>query len=362
MTRHKKAILRLNLNSFDKEWMLQYAYTHLRDNWSPAPWKKDLMYFLIDWYSQKETVTATTSGSTGTPKTIELQKKFMEVSARLSIDFFGLQPGSKVLLALPAKYIAAKMLVVRSIAGRFDLYCIEPSGYPFSKFTPPELDFASFTPAQLDALLQTEEGRAFAGGIHNILLGGGPIPQSLEEKIKELQTDVWHSYGMTETMSHIALRKVNGKNATRAFYPLKGVTLEESAGGCLKITAPALGIYGLETNDMVTFDNKGGFTVRGRKDNVINSGGIKLFPEILEQKIEPLIKTPFYVTAKPHERYGEVPVLVIESEPWPEKRTGDLKKAMEGILNRNEIPKETYFIPAFKRTASGKVIRVKPWG
>ncbi len=357
MTTYKKAILRLNFNGFDKDWMLQYAYTHLRDNWSPAPWKKELMYFLIDWFSESETVTAATSGSTGTPKTVKLNKKHMEASAKLSLDFFALKPGNKALLCLPVKYIAAKMLVVRGIMGKLDLYCIEPSGNPVSRYTPPKLDFASFTPAQFAVLLQSEVGKAFAESINTVLLGGGPLPASLEEKIRSLKTAVWHSYGMTETMSHIALRKVNGNNASPLFTPLPGVSLSQTEDGCLEITAPELGVFNLKTNDIVQLDNHGAFTVLGRKDHVINSGGIKLFPETLEQKIEKFIHRPFYITSKTHNLYGEAVVLVIESEPWPEDKIATLRESMSKTLQRHELPKEVMFRPHFSRTGSGKVIR-----
>ncbi len=354
----QKKILRLNFESFDKKWMLDYAYTHLRDNWSPAPWKKELMYFLIDWYSETETIDATTSGSTGKPKTIKLYKKFMENSAKATLEFFSLNKGKRLLLALPVKYIAAKMMVVRSIVGNLDLYCIEPSLYPVSELTPP-LDFAAFTPAQFANLLKTDEGLSFVKNIKKVLLGGAPVPTSLENKIKTLETGVWHSYGMTETMSHIALRKVNGQDASDKFFPLPGVEVAVSDENLLLITAPQLGILNLQTNDTATIFPDKSFIVHGRHDNVINSGGVKLHPEEIERKIEQLLSKPFFISSKTDEKFGEIPVLYIEDNEWDKAQTEFFLKKIETKLSRIELPKSIIFKHKFRRTESGKIIREK---
>ncbi len=353
---HEKKILRLNWQAFDASWHLKYAYTHLKENWSPAPWKKELMYFLVDWLSDTEVVVATTSGSTGKPKKIRLQKKFMEVSARMTLDFFGLKPGDKALLCLPVRYIAAKMMVVRAAVGKLDLYCIEPRLYPFSTWTPP-LDFAAMTPAQAEKLLETEEGKAFLSRIKKLLLGGAALSPRLEEKLQSLKTAVWHSYGMTETLSHVALRKVNGPDKEESFRPLPGITLKQTQMGCLSITAPHIGVFDLRTNDVAEFLPGGSFRIQGRTDNVINSGGVKLFPEQIEQKLAAWITAPFYVRKKPDSLLGERPVLFIESEVWPQEQIKLLQMRIQTALDKLEIPDEIVFKKTFRRTASGKIIR-----
>ncbi|UBM63125.1 AMP-binding protein [Candidatus Sulfidibacterium hydrothermale] len=355
MTREKK-ILRLNTRAFDEAWHLQYAYTHLKENWSPAPWKKELMYFIIDWLSDTETITVQTSGSTGTPKKIRVDKKAMKASARMTLDFFDLKPGDKILLCLPVRYIAAKMMVVRAFTGQLDLYCIEPKLYPYSEWTP-ELHFAAMTPAQAEKLLETEEGTAFLNRIEKLLLGGSGLSLLLEEKLQTLQTKVWHSYGMTETLTHVALRKVNGPDKTTGFQPLPGVSLSQTPNGCLQITAPHIGVFDLETHDVVEFLPDGSFRMLGRTDNVINSGGVKLFPEQIEQKLSTRIQKPFYIGKQPDRLLGERPVLFIESEPWPENSILQLKKQMQEILKKIEIPDNIVFKTKFERTASGKIIR-----
>ncbi len=354
----EKKILRLNMQAFDTDWHLKYAYTHLKDNWSPAPWKKELMYFIIDWLSDSATIDAHTSGSTGTPKKIKLSKKFMEVSAQTTLDFFDLNAGDKVLLCLPAKYIAAKMMVVRAFVGKLDLYCIPPSLNPVSEWTPP-LDFAAFTPAQLSELLKTEQGLSFVKKIKIIILGGGPVTADMEQKVQSLEPQIWHTYGMTETMSHIALRKVNGKDRSNCFSPLPGVQLDKSQSDCLTITTPNIGIYGLETNDLVEFCDQGSFRVLGRKDHVVNSGGVKLFPEQIEQKLSGFIENPFYVGSVPDVQLGEKLALFVESENIGENQKEQIWKLLNEKLSGLEIPREIVFKKHFSRTESGKIIRDK---
>jgi len=353
---NEKKILRLNMQAFDEEWHLKYAYLHLKENFSPVPWKKELMYFVIDWLSEAETIAAQTSGSTGAPKKILLSKKHMEVSARMTLDFFGLKAGDKVLLCLPIRYIAAKMMVVRAFVGKLDLYCIEPKLYPFSNYTPAP-DFAAMTPAQVEKLLETKEGIGFLSQIRELLLGGSAISPVLEKKLSELPVSVYHSYGMTETMTHIALRKVNGIGRTNGFVPLPGVTLNQNNNGCLRITALHLGVYNLETHDVVEFFGDGSFRVLGRTDNVINSGGVKLFPEQIEQKLSAFISADFYIGSQPDSLLGERLLLWIESKSWPESQTEKLRQQMKLYLEKFEIPKEIVFVKSFKRTNSGKIIR-----
>ena len=349
------------MQAFDTDWHLKYAYTHLKDNWSPAPWKKELMYFIIDWLSDSEIIDAQTSGSTGKPKKIKLSKKQMEASAQTTLDFFDLKAGDKALLCLPIKYIAAKMMMVRAFTGKLDLYCIPPSLNPVSEWTP-LLDFAAFTPAQLSELLKTESGVSFVKKIKKIILGGGPVPADLEQKTQMLDIHIWHTYGMTETMSHIALRKINGQNKSDYFYPLPDVQLAENDSGCLIITAPYLGVYALETNDLVELQENGSFKILGRKDNVVNSGGVKLFPEQIEQKLSGLIKEPFYVGAVADDQLGEKLTLFVESECRGEGEKDALEKLLKEKLSGLEIPRKIIFKKQFLRTESGKIIRVNVHG
>ncbi|MBN2614300.1 MAG: AMP-binding protein [Bacteroidales bacterium] len=349
----EKQILRLNFNAFENDWMLQYAHGHLGENISPAEWKKNLMYFLIDWLSEGETMIAQTSGSTGEPKKIKLEKEHMESSAQMTLDFFDLNAGDTALLCLPINYIASKMMVVRAALGKLDLFCVPPSLNPVSPWTP-QIDFAAMTPAQLAELLKTEEGTEFLKTIRILLLGGGIIPDALEEKTRNITTEIWHSYAMTETMSHIALRKVNGPGRSTYFTTLPGVQITENEEQCLTITAPHLGVFDLHTNDLVKITEQG-FQVLGRKDNIVNSGGVKLFPETIEKKLSPFIEEVFFVGGVPDEQLGEKLVLFIETED--ETKRNLFEEIIHRELTGFDIPKQIIFKSAIPRTESGKIIR-----
>jgi len=352
----EKEILRLNIGAFDDAWLLNYANMHFHLKASPTPWKDDLLRFVIEWLSESEIIDAQTSGSTGTPKKIELQKKFMEVSAKATLDFLGVEPGATALLCLPISYIAAKMMLVRAFVGRLDLYCVPPSLNPVSSWTP-YLDFVAFTPAQLDKLMETRTGMDFLKRINKIILGGGPVPQAMEEKSQKLEAPIWHTYGMTETMSHIALRKVNGTDRSEFFYPMPGVHIGQNSNSCLTIQAPHLGVLNLETNDIVELQTDGGFRVLGRKDHVVNSGGVKLFPEQIEHKLSSIISQPFYIGALPDSNLGERLVLFIESETPKASEIQKLQTLIKEKVTGFEVPKEIHFLEKFDRTESGKIIR-----
>jgi O-succinylbenzoic acid--CoA ligase len=347
-------LLRLNFSSFDKAWMQNYAYTLLRDGWSLTPWKKEVLYFMIDWLSHDEEIKSTTSGSTGAPKTISLKKEHVKNSAKATVEFFGLKEGDKALLCLPVRYIAGKLMLVRALENKMNLYCVEPSLTP--DFSETEIDFAAMTPAQVSALLQTEKGRQMLNNIRKLIIGGDKIPAVLEEQIQELNTAVWHTYGMTETITHIAVRKVNGSNRSGLFTPLPGVTVSLAGDSTLVIDAPHLGVRFLKTNDVAELREDGTFRIKGRKDHVVISGGIKLFPGEIEKKVEKLIDLPFFFTGLPDDQLGSRLVLVIESSrPVDEKA---LLNKIKPVLGKYELPKQILVKERFERTGSDKIKRV----
>ena len=346
-------LLRLNFSAFDPQWFLKYSHQLLREArlWQ---WKKDVLHFVINWMSGAETMSVTTSGSTGEPKKISLSKTHMEASAKATLDFFGLKPSDKALLCLPEKYIAGKMMIVRSLIGKLDLYCIEPAAAPLAKL--PEIDFAAMTPAQVSALMESEEGIRFLNNIRQLILGGSFIPEKLEKQIQHLKTAVWHTYGMTETITHIALRKVNGEDASQWFTPLSGVKIQLTDDDCLQIDAQQIGVFSLKTNDLVEI-SKNGFRILGRKDNVVISGGIKLFPEQIEKKLIGIIKDRFFFTGIQDDRFGEKLVLVVESTNEPKLSKDQFLELIRDNLSGYEIPKEIIFVDEIKITSSGKIIR-----
>jgi len=347
-------LLRLNFSAFEPSWFLQYSHQLLNEArlWQ---WKKDVLHFVINWMSGEENMPVTTSGSTGEPKKISLNKKHMEASAKVTLDFFGLKPGDKALLCLPEKYIAGKMMIVRALIGKLDLYCIEPSSTPMAKL--PEIDFAAMTPAQVSALMESEEGIRFLNNIRQLILGGSFIPEKLDQQIQHLKTKVWHTYGMTETITHIALRKVNGKDASQWFAPLPGVNIQLADDGCLQIDALQIGVFSLKTNDLIEISGKG-FRILGRKDNVVISGGVKLFPEQIEKKLEGLFENLFFLIGVPDDKYGEKLVLVIERKNKAEPNENQLWKLIKNKLTGYEIPKEIVSAEEIEITSNGKIIRI----
>jgi len=345
-------LLRLNFSSFDKSWVLNYAYTQLREGWTLTPWKKEIFYFIIDWLSDSGIIKVTTSGSTGVPKTISLNKEHVKKSAEATNRFFGLKKGDKALLCLPVKYIAGKLMIVRALEGKYNLFCVEPSLTP--SFDETSIDFSAMTPAQVGSLLSNEQGRLLLDNIDKLILGGDRISTSLEKKLQTINIKVWHTYGMTETITHIALRKVNGTEASEWFCPMDHVSLSQQDKQ-LVIDAPAIGVRQLVTNDVVEFKQDGGFRVLGRKDNVVISGGIKLFPETIEKKLEGACNNPFYFSGVSDDTLGSKLVMYIESDELFDME--QLKKTVAMLLNKYEIPKDIVVKKHFKRTTSNKIIR-----
>jgi O-succinylbenzoic acid--CoA ligase len=345
-------LLRLNFSAFDKKWMLNYAYTQLRDGWTLTPWKKEIFYFIIDWLSESKTVKVTTSGSTGTPKTLLLNKEYVKKSAEATNRFFELKKGDKALLCLPVKYIAGKMMIVRALEGMYDLYCVEPSLTP--SFEETTVDFAAMTPSQVSSLLDSEEGKLLIGKVDKLIVGGDLIPVSLEEKLQTVKTKVWHTYGMTETITHVALRRVNGREAASSFFPMEHVSLSQQ-NRQLVIHAPTIGVHQMITNDLVEFNGNGSFNVLGRKDNVVISGGVKLFPEVIEKKVETICKMPFYFSGVSDDKLGTKLVMFLES--YKNIDLEKLKHSIAMVVDKFENPKEIIVKSKFDRTISGKIVR-----
>jgi len=346
-------LLRLNFAAFDKAWMLNYAYSLLRESKTLTEWKKDILYFIIDYLSASDEIKATTSGSTGTPKTVGLKKKHVKNSALKTVEFFQLQRGDNVLLALPVRYIAGKLMIVRALEARLNLYAVPPAMVP--AFDQPEVAFAAFTPSQVAALKETDKGTGLLRSVRKMIVGGEAIAPQLEAWMRSHPTEIWHTYGMTETITHVALRKVNGPEASSRFVPLPGVKVLLHDDGTLIIDAPHVGVRFLKTNDMAEVFPDGSFTVLGRKDHVVISGGVKLFPEQIERKLSDVIGRPFFLTGQQDDKWGQRLVLVIEGEPEVPDET--LCSLIGRYVSKFEVPKAIIYKKKLEKTASGKLLR-----
>ena len=297
--------------------------------------------FLSSWHNGEERLTVHTSGSTGAPKALLVEKRRMAASARIPCDFLGLEPGGRALLCLPLDYIAGKMMVVRALTRGLLLLAVKPSGHPLREIdtegggswrdlaAKPSghplrdidteeggiwCDLAAMVPMQVHHSLQTAEEKAKLWGIRHLIIGGGAIDDELEKQLKDHPHAVWSTYGMTETLSHIALRRLNGPEASSWYTPFEGVAIRQNEDGCLVIDAPEVAESTLVTHDIVEIADDGRrFKVLGRKDNVICSGGIKIQIEEVERLLRPHLTAPFLVSKRPDKVLGEAVALLTEA-------------------------------------------------
>ena len=278
--------------------------------------------FLSEWNNGSDRVLVHTSGSTGKPKPMMVEKKRMLNSARITCDFLGLKPGDSALLCMSLDYIAGKMVVVRSIERHLHLISVSPSGHPL-KDVDEEITFAAMVPMQVYNTLQVPEERERLNRIRHLIIGGGAIDATLEQELQSLPGDIaiWSTYGMTETLSHIALRRINGDESSEWYQPFDSVHISQTEEGCLVIDAPQVCAETLVTNDIVEIEpyiynkvEKLRFRIKGRKDNVICSGGIKIQIEEVETLLKPYLEKPFMLAKKKDGKFGEIAVLLSEDE------------------------------------------------
>lgn len=273
--------------------------------------RQTLYDFLREWFADSPYMTVHTSGSTGTPKELIVRKEQMIQSARLTCEFLNLQAGDTALLCMNLRYIGAMMVVVRSLVAGLNLIVRSASGHPLADVRTP-LKFTAMVPLQVYNTLQIPAERERLEQTDILIIGGGAIDEALEADIKTLPGAVYSTYGMTETLSHIALRRLNGTSTSEHYYPFSSVQLSLSAEDTLVINAPLVCAEILQTNDIARIYPDGSFIILGRKDNVINSGGVKIQAEEMEKQLRPFIPLPFVITSVPDKRLGEAVALLVE--------------------------------------------------
>lgn len=317
-------------------------------------WEKEFYSFILEWFNKNDYVEIRTSGSTGNPKIIRLPKCVMKKSAERTIEYFSLQSEDSLLLSLSCSYIAGKMMVVRAFTGKIKLTVVDPAT-DFCFLNDNKYDFGAVVPLQLSKLLQTENGKQKAENIRHLLVGGSTVPVALEEKIRQLKNNVVSTYGMTETASHIAIRKLSGKDASDSYHCLPGISIQKKSNGCLDIFAEEQGKW-LSTTDMVKIMSLKEFKILGRADHVIISGGLKFHPEQLEKKLGSFIRQPVMISSESDDKLGQKLVLIvegIESEPLKQ----EIQQSIKQCFGRYERPKKIFFIKQLPRNANGKIIR-----
>ncbi len=309
---------------------------------------RDLSEFLAQWNNSSPHITVQTSGSTGTPKQMTVRKDKMEQSARLTCSFLKLEKGDKALLCMPVDYIAGIMMVVRALTCGLDLIVRKPDGHPLAglDYAP---EFVAMTPMQVYNSLQVPEEKKILENILTLLIGGGSISKELEEELSSFPNGIFSTYGMTETLSHIALRGISAPFASEYYTPFPSVKLSLSPEGTLIIDAPLVCDEILQTNDIVELLADGRFKVLGRKDNVINCGGIKMQIEQLEEKLAPYLSSPFAITSLADTKFGEVPVLLVTEEIN--------ETAIINSLSRYERPHHIFKVEDIPLTSTDKINR-----
>ena len=345
--------------------------------------------FLSQWNIDSDRVLVHTSGSTGKPKPMMVEKKRMLNSARITCDFLGLKPGDSALLCMSLDYIAGKMVVVRSIERHLHLISVSPSGHPLKdinlkdangKNANVEITFAAMVPMQVYNTLQVPEERERLTHVRHLIIGGGAIDASLEKELRSLPGNIaiWSTYGMTETLSHIALRRINGAEASEWYQPFDSVKISQTDEGCLVIDAPLVCAETLVTNDIVEIESyiynkvekhdkeekhdkveKLRFRIKGRKDNVICSGGIKIQIEEVEALLKSHLEKPFMIAKKKDEKFGEIAVLLTEDEDLKKveatiRRLLSDEKSSDHKSHKYWIPREFRYVEHLPLTETGK--------
>ena len=315
----------------------------------------DISGFLEEWNNSSDSVLVHTSGSTGRPKPMLVRKARMLASAKITCDFLGLEEGDRALLCMPLDFIAGKMMVVRSIERKMELISVEPSSHPLAGLKEQCFDLIAMVPYQVHCSVQVPQEREILMNCKNLIIGGGAVSDELQKELEGFPNAVWSTYGMTETLSHIALRRLNGSGRSEWYTPFENVRIGTDKDGCLWIDAPLIHDGVLQTNDIAELHTdsttgKSLFKILGRKDNVICSGGIKLQIERIEQALRPYMKVPFCVSRRKDEKFGEIAVLLIEGEQ------DDLMEAMNR-LEKYSRPKDIVSVSRIPLTGTGKIDR-----
>lgn len=313
--------------------------------------------FLSEWRNDTDVVEVHTSGSTGKPKRMLVEKSRMMASARITCDFLGLREGDTALLCMPLDYIAGKMMVVRSLVRGLHLVSVTPSSHPLKDIAEP-LDFAAMVPLQVYSSLQVSEEAERLRAIRHLIIGGGAIDDALEQELRQFPNAVWSTYGMTETLSHIALRRISGDDASLWYEPFDGVEVSLSPDGCLVIYAPDVNPERLVTNDIVELercpDGKRRFRIIGRRDNVIDSGGIKIQTEEVERLLRPVMPCGYMITKVKDARLGEAVTLLVDGMNVP-----DIEKICRETLPKHWVPRHILKVDSLPTTETGKPARAE---
>jgi O-succinylbenzoic acid--CoA ligase len=337
--------------SFTREELHAFSGRMAEDGSLP-PWKRELFSFIhLFLQSGEEGILQPTSGTTGDPGEVLLERPSMIRSAEMTLEFFYLRPGDRVLLCLPVRYIAGKMMVVRALVGGLSLITAEPASRPLVRMAD-SFRFASMVPLQVHESLRSGDP---ISKLDQLIIGGGELHRSLQEELEKAERPkVYETFGMTETCSHFALKRINGGKPDRYFRTMKGVRIRKDGRGCLVVNVPGVTDGEITTRDLVEINPEGnGFRWLGRMDNVIKSGGVKIIPEVLEERIGKWLGRNCLVLPETHPGLGQRVVLMVEtggrSVPGD-----DWQELLRNKLTGPELPGRIVTVEKIPRNASFK--------
>lgn len=332
---------------------VEYSVDNINQFHAIAEWEKEIKDFLIQFFSPTiQEISFQTSGTTGIPKEIKFSKKQLIQSASHSCEFFQLNKETNGLLCLPCKYVAGRMMLVRAFVSGMNLIVVEPSLNPLMNLENTRINFTAMTPAQVYQSINLANN-VFAK-INTIIIGGGEIHPDLEKKLIDYKNQLYATFGMTETLTHVAVRKI-GTSYYQSIHD--SIQFQTNQEGDLWISIPYISREIIKTKDQINLLDKYSFEWLGRKDHVINTGGVKIYAEQIEKKIfnSKILTQKFYVTSKKDQIMGEVPVLVIQSDKMNIISTDKINS----ILSPFEKIKEVIFEKEINTTPTSKIIRKK---
>lgn len=325
-----------------------------------SDFEKASLDFICNWIKGKQVFTLNTSGSTGTPKPITVTRNQLKASAQLTNTALNLKKNQTALVCLDTRYIAGIMMIVRSLEAGMNMILVEPSSNPIEQLNEEiPIDFTALVPLQVETILHSPYRKHFEK-IKSILIGGAALNQRIIRELKSLSCDCYATYGMTETLSHIALLKLNGSNSQENFEALSGIALSKDERGCLVIHAPHISDKPIVTNDLVELVTPSTFRWLGRADNIINTGGVKVIPEKIEASIaiildEIALPNRYFVAALPDDSLGESVNLFIEGMPLTPQMEEVIHQKFKETLDRYERPKSIRYVASFCNTDTGKI-------
>ena len=323
------------------------------------PYFEGCINFCKDYLGGNKAFPIKTSGSTGSYKTISLTREQLVASAQKTIDALSLKKDYKGLHCISADHIGGKMMLVRGIELDMNLYVIKPSAdIPTTEL--PSIDFVAMVPLQLKTLLSSETGKQFLSNCKIVLVGGAAIDPEDESQLDDFDTKIYQTFGMTETASHIGLRRINGPNKQSRFKALEGIELKLDERGCLVVNGDVTNNLPVVTNDLVELYKDGSFLWQERLDNTINSGGYKVLPSKLLPTIKEVLTTngldsSFAVVGLPDTKWGQRVTLVLESDELSAERSLNIITALKSKLHPYEVPKSIEIIRILPRTSTGKI-------